>query len=657
MKGGTLRGALFRLLVVGLVALPVAPSLAADSKLVVVEFQPETDDDAGLAYLLYSTVSETVSSEGGGDVVAGEDVEMFLGSAAADCHKKRSCLDKLAERFESAAALMATIARDDLEIAVTYAFISTTTGNVLDQGKRVYQAGDEGELAQLILDKRAEVIEAAEDDAWTAEVDDGGEEVPVEPPPEEYDDRREPEEADEEEGPSRYSAREFERSSSRKSQEEKEARAAAAAAERAERAREREERYAREAEEDDREERDDRYSRDREDRYSRDRDDREDRESRDDRYSRDRDERSSRDREDRSTREAVRVRDLEPEEEEDDARAEKKETRASRKETKAREERENANRARPESTRRERSKKHPEDTPPDEYEVVDRVLLETFDSEDDASFAEDTRSGTNRLTREEAADVGMGAAEYRAYVNSGLTYDGWARKRYDHKGKFHLRFAGFYAIGGLDMYYSVRVVRDNSEVLETYYWQSFGFRSASGGGTFGLGFGVAPAVDLSAEVSLFYGEQWLLREWRTPDGTTSTIGSTADPPKGPVMHFMIEPKTRFYFTPYKPVKPYAGFGFALLFMPPFDVPEDWAPDRPGAFVLGLEPAVGVQFDSPLGVGFFIEAPFTAYVGSDHGVESGLSGEGAYLSDEEKNDPPVPVPRYMLRAQMGIQIRM
>ncbi|MDP7110883.1 MAG: hypothetical protein QGH45_02905, partial [Myxococcota bacterium] len=164
-------------------------------------------------------------------------------------------------------------------------------------------------------------------------------------------------------------------------------------------------------------------------------------------------------------------------------------------------------------------------------------------------------------------------------------------------------------------------------------------------------------VDLGAEVSLFYGQQWLLREWRTPDGTTSSIGSTAAPPKGPVMHFMIEPKTRFYFTPYKPVKPYAGFGFALLFMPPFDVPEDWAPDRPGTFVLGIEPTLGVQFDSPLGVGFFIEAPFTAYVGSDHGVESGLAGEGAYLSDEEKNDPPSPVPRYMLRAQIGIQIRM
>ncbi len=636
-----MRGALLGLLAIALTSGLIQSALAADSKLVVVEFQPATDDDAGLAYLLYSTVSESLTNDSGDTVVAGEDVEMFLGSAAADCHKKRSCLDKLAERFESAAALLATIARDDLEISVTYAFISTSTGNVLDQGKRVYQAGEERGLAQLILDKRQEVMEAAEDDAWSADVDDGdGGSYSSDLPPVAPDDRdtRETEmQLEEDGGPSRYSAREFERTSSEKNREEKEAREAAAAAERSERAREREGRYARE--EDERGDRDDRYSRDRD--------------TSNDTSRRDRDDRESRDR--------VRVRDLEPDEDAaatESQTADARSTRASRKEASAREERETAEKARRESTRRERSRKHPEDSPTsDDYEVVDRVLLETFDSEDDASFAEDSRSGTNRLTREEAAEEGIGAAEYRAYVNSGLTYDGWTRKRYDHKGKFHLRFAGFYAIGGLDMYYSVRVVRDNSEVLETYYWQSFGFRAVSGGGTFGIGFGVAPAVDLGAEVSLFYGQQWLLREWRTPDGTTSSIGSTAAPPKGPVMHFMIEPKTRFYFTPYKPVKPYAGFGFALLFMPPFDVPEDWAPDRPGTFVLGIEPTLGVQFDSPLGVGFFIEAPFTAYVGSDHGVESGLAGEGAYLSDEEKNDPPSPVPRYMLRAQIGIQIRM
>ena len=349
----------------------------------------------------------------------------------------------------------------------------------------------------------------------------------------------------------------------------------------------------------------------------------------------------------------MKVRDLGDGEEEDGGSTKEKERKTTtRTPTSSQEERS------PATTRRERSKKYPEDSEPaDDAPLIDPDLLDTFDSEDDALFGEEGRSGTTRLDQGEAAEIGVGPAEYRAYVNSGLTFDGWTRKRYDHKGKFHLRFAGFYALGGLDMYYSVRVVRDASEVYETYYWQSFGFRSVSGGGTFGLGFGVAPAVDLSVEVSMYFGEQWLLREWRTPDGTESTINSTDEPPRGGAMHLMIAPKTRFYFAPFKPVKPYAGFGFALIFMPPFDVPEEWAPDRPGSFVLGLEPTLGMQFDSPLGVGFFFEVPFTGYVGSDHGVESDLSGEGAYLSDEEKNDPPIPVPRYMLRLQLGIQIRI
>ena len=653
----------------------VIPVRSADAKVVMVEFQPATDDDAGLAYLLYSTISEELMSEGNGQVVAGEDVEMYLGSAAGDCHKKRSCLDKLAERFQADVAMMATVARDELRFSVTYAFISTTTGNVLEQGRRDFEAGEERKLTEMILDKIDAAIAAAAEDEWSSEVDDGDSAGSGDPPetaeddryddepdeytlderyddePDEYTpDEREPEPEDGDDR-SRYSARAFEETSSRKSEEEKEARAKAAEAERLARARDREDRYARTDENGD--EPDDRDGR--QSRYSR---DREDSEERDDRYSRDREDRSDREvsdreRRDRTDRDRVKVRDLGDGEEKDAGGAKEKERKTtSRTPTSSQEERS------PATTRRERSKKYPEDSDPaDDAPLIDPDLLDTFDSEDDALFAEEGRSGTTRLDQGEASELGVGPAEYRAYANSGLTFDGWTRKRYDHKGKFHLRFAGFYALGGLDMYYSVRVVRDASEVYETYYWQTFGFRSVSGGGTFGLGFGVAPAVDLSAEVSMYFGEQWLLREWRTPDGTESTINSTDEPPRGGAMHLMIAPKTRFYFAPFKPVKPYAGFGFALIFMPPFDVPEEWAPDRPGSFVLGLEPTLGMQFDSPLGVGFFFEVPFTGYVGSDHGVESNLSGEGAYLSEEEKNDPPIPVPRYMLRVQLGIQIRI
>lgn len=256
----------------------------------------------------------------------------------------------------------------------------------------------------------------------------------------------------------------------------------------------------------------------------------------------------------------------------------------------------------------------------------------------------------------------MTAVEYHQFQRSGASYDSWQERRFSHKGKFHLRFAGFYAMGGIDMYYSERAVLNSTEVLERYWWQSFGMRAASGGGTFGLGFGVAAPVDISVEFSLLYGEQWLMREYRNPDGSQSTIDTHNEDnpiPRGPAMHVLIEPKGRFYFTPHKAVKPYGGFGVALFFMPPFEVPEEWAQDRPGTFVLGLEPALGVQFDTPVGLGFFIEAPFTIYLATDHGIEQGTSGSTAYLTEEEKNLPPDPasVPRFMLRAQVGVQIRM
>jgi len=61
----------------------------------------------------------------------------------------------------------------------------------------------------------------------------------------------------------------------------------------------------------------------------------------------------------------------------------------------------------------------------------------------------------------------------------------------------------------------------------------------------------------------------------------------------------------------------------------------------------------------VGFGFFIEVPFTAFLATDHGIEQGTSGSTAYLTDEEKNPPPpeAQVPRFMLRAQIGVQIRM
>ncbi len=137
------------------------PAWAVDGRAVVVEFQPASDDDAGIAYLLYSTVAEKVMAAGRDEIIAGEDVEMFLGSAAMDCHRKRSCLEKLGSEFDGTVAVFSTVSRKGDLIAVELAFISIASGAVLERTTRRYEAGKEGGLADLILDRLEGALEAA----------------------------------------------------------------------------------------------------------------------------------------------------------------------------------------------------------------------------------------------------------------------------------------------------------------------------------------------------------------------------------------------------------------------------------------------------------------------------------------------------------------
>lgn len=260
------------------------------------------------------------------------------------------------------------------------------------------------------------------------------------------------------------------------------------------------------------------------------------------------------------------------------------------------------------------------------------------------------------LTAEEARELGMGKAEYLRYQKSELPYPVWQRERFSHGGTFQIRFAGFFAIGALDAYYSCRTVIENDQMLAQFWWQSVGYRPNAGGGTVGVGFGVAPVVDVGVEVSLVTGEKYTLNEYRTTDYLENTIGSTQYPPSEPALHMMIQPKARFLVLPYRAFKPYLGFGLAFIVMPGFELPESWAQDRPPGLVFGLEPAVGIQIDTPLGFGFFVEAPFTWYVGSPTAYTVQTGGQEGQIQTEDMNDQYPPC-RYLLRVQAGVQIRL
>jgi len=621
---------------------------------VLVEFQARTDDDTGIAYLLYSMISESLVDKAGNTVAAGEDVEMYLGSSAATCRDKQACLDRIAEEFNASAAIFTFVSRDGTDIHISYEFVSCATGRSLDNGEVIYEAGSEGKLADLLNGRLDANLAAAEreeeggDSEYGEAVASGAAAASSESPPDDdvdWEEERDHSDAlgtddvewEETAEDRRYDTSEGDYNLAFDGDYDAELDAGDEYEDRADSGYDSD--YDRSSD----------YVRvaDPGDAASDERAEDEAASSSASRYSarhfmREGEQPAASDEDKPSPREGRerRAANRYSRESTDDTEPETQETRRGR---------------------GRRKPKHPEDRDDAmaaDGSAIDPELLETFDDEDSARFDETERSGTGTLTYQEASEKGMGPTEYRRYSSSGLTYGDWSKERFNHKGRFHLRFAGFYALGGIDSYYSAGVVMwDETDVLDTHYWQSFGFSAAGGGGTFGLGIGVAPAVDLGLDASFVVGRQWLLRQSRTPDSTESIpYVDPADIPKGTAVHFLIEPKVRVFFTPFRAIKPYAGFGLALLFMPPFEVPEEWVPPRSTTVIFGIEPAVGIQFDSPLGVGFFIEAPFTGYLPSK-GVETVREGEQHVLLDGELNNPPTPVPTYMFRLQLGLQVRM
>ncbi len=585
---------------------------AADGRLVVVEFQPVTDDEAGLAYLVYSTVAEGVSGEGHPDVIAGEDVEMYLGGAASDCDRKPSCLTKLAERFDATVAVFTSISRKGTQLAVEMRFISLRSGAVLESARRRYEAGEEGQITDLILDRVEGVIEAAsweEDDLADSVADDGEEEDTGDGDDIDWD-----EDEDEDDGGGTAVAV-----------------AGPAGRDDGDTGADGDDGVGRSSDDGE----DDHYRRsgrddEEDDRYRRSgRDDGED-----DRYRR-----SGRDDEEDGA-DAVQS----------DRDEDRKKSKKSKKDTKRKKKRGDGEDDGADDGDTE------EETP-----LIDPDLLETFDDYDSSLYDETERAGSGQdMTLEEAAEQGIGKIEFRQFQWSGLSVREWKHRRFDHKGTFHIRAGGFYGLGGLDMYYSTRVVVNptTGAPMENYYWQSLGFSAGSGGGALGAGFGVSSVVEIGLEFAVIAGEQWLLRERRTPDSVTiNTFGTTSrPPPQGAAAYLGVEPKARFYVLPFKRLKPYGGLALEMLFMPGFKIPEEWAEDRPASFVLGFQPALGLQLDTPTKLGFFLEVPFTVYLATDHAVETGTEGETDYLTDSEQNEM-YPPTRFMMQVKAGVQIRI
>jgi len=272
----------------------------------------------------------------------------------------------------------------------------------------------------------------------------------------------------------------------------------------------------------------------------------------------------------------------------------------------------------------------------------------------DTDLEDDPDLTSDYLSAEEARRIGMKRAEYKRYEQSGLTYDEWLDTRFSHARRLHIRVGGAFASGGLDMFYSTRVVMENGLIQENYWWQSIGNRSAAGSFVFGVGYGVTAVTQLGVDFSMVFARQHLLCESRDLGTGDDNIGSSGQLHKD-AAHVVIQPRGRFMLLPTKRVKPYLGAGLAMIFMPSFDMPEKWAQERPVTFVLGLEPLVGVQLDTATGIGFFVEVPFAIYAVSNQGYASGHTGEGL-LAESELNAV-YPPSRVLLRVQAGIQLRL
>ncbi len=543
---------------------------AAAGRTVLIEFQPATDDEAGLAFLLYDTMVQLMGEALGGEVAAGEDVQLYLGRNAAECPDTPVCLQRLGQRFDAQLAVSGVVSREGSTVRTELRFFSTADGRELGAMKRSFPSGEEGVLVKALVS----AIDKAMPDALMAadEADSGG-------------GRGRERGGNEDPG----SARNEER--------------------RREEARQREE-----------------------------------------------EERRAEDRRDEERREEERRRaDLE------ERRAQEEAERKAAAEERRRED---------ESRRQARDDDRRGDTRRDERRTPSRdhdddrgrrnTRTDDIEDLDDEPRDNEPKAGKGVMSFSDARKKGMGPSEYRRYSRQGGTWNEWKKKRHRHGRVFSLRLSGGLVAGATKLMYSTTVhLQDGGRKDEEYSWGTTG-SGTSGYGVVGLGFSVADFLEVGFEGGVLYGQQLLRREYTAGydvdgDGLNETTVGTAPWDSGPAAFALVDPRVRVFFTPNSPVKLYAGLGVPILLAPGFEKNiEEVYSTRPSSVLVGIEPAVGLQIDSPSGLGFYVDMPLGILVGlgkADFLSDPNLGG----ISPTEK-EPKPDATKVLFRLGAGLQAR-
>ena len=249
--------------------------------------------------------------------------------------------------------------------------------------------------------------------------------------------------------------------------------------------------------------------------------------------------------------------------------------------------------------------------PEDSYQEQD----DPYADPDEVDLDARERRGDSVASYTDAQRAGYSPREYKRYVASGMTLDGYAQHRWDLKGRFYLRAGGYYGGGWTTRRYATVVfVRPGGVKTDEYAWERLG-PSKYGNPGGGIGFGFAPIALLAVEVDvgLMYAQQDLRREYDSNDIGTNIpqYPQTVD-----TAHFLIDVRARFFVPSLKRVKFTPGLGATVVVMQGFQItPEEPLnyTSRPVTGVIGVTPVVGIVLAASPFLSLAIDVQPTIYL--------------------------------------------
>jgi hypothetical protein len=258
---------------------------------------------------------------------------------------------------------------------------------------------------------------------------------------------------------------------------------------------------------------------------------------------------------------------------------------------------------------------------------------------------------------EEQHRLGVPAAAFDRYQQSGLDAKEWRSKARVRAGRVILELGGGWSLGDVDRGYGVRLkIAEADPVFDTLATSSWEGAGASAAPGFGFGIGYAPAwfLDTSVFVGVQYGKKHLNTGWECALCDPQTYESSTTEPFEPVsaVQGVIEPRLRLYPVATGYVKPYALVGFTLLLHDGFQVPDlDFVdfPDTPAGASFGPTGGVGVAIDAGARFSIYAEVPATLLVSPGDSVVN----DGAVTLEPERLDSA----GYILRFTGGIAVRI